>query len=126
MLIRIYLGFLLLAAIPAWSQVEPSATGPPPPSEEAMQTPPPVSGETYPNVTGSETRSNEMRAGLNFQTAYDDNVLGFTSTSPIGDIAYSIRPTIVLDRVTPRFHQNFSYSPDFTLYQRTSARNEAD
>jgi hypothetical protein len=126
MLTRIYLGFVLLIALPACAQVEPSATGPPPPSEDAMRTPPPVSGRAYPSATGSETRSNELLAGLNFQTAYDDNVLGLGSTSPVAEFSYSIRPTIALDQMTPRLHQTFTYSPGFTLYQRTSARNEAD
>jgi len=124
MRIQIYLGFLLLAAIPAWSQVEPSATGPPPPSEDAMRTPPPVSGETYPTTTGSEMRSNELWGGLNFQTAYDNDAL--EGSVPIAELTYSIKPTIALDRLTPRLHQTFTYSPGFTFYERTSSRNEVD
>lgn len=126
MLMRIYLGFALLIALPACAQVEPSATGPPPPSEDAMRTPPPVSGEAFPSATGSETRLNVLRTGLNIQTAYDDNVLPLESTTPVADFSYSFRPTVALDRATPRLHQTFTYSPDFTLYQRTSSRNEAD
>lgn len=126
MLTRISLGLALLVALPAWSQVEPSATGPPPPLEDEMRTPPPVSGEAYPSTTNSEARSNELRAGLNFQTAYDDNVLGFASTTPVADFSYSFRPSIELDRITPRLSQTLNYSPGFTIYQHTSARNEAD
>ncbi len=126
MLTRICLSLSLLVAMPVWSQVEPSATGPPLSSEDQMRTPPPVSGEAYPTATGSETRSNELRAGLNVQTAYDDNVLGGEGAVPVADISYSITPTIALDQVTARLHQTFTYSPGFTLYQRTSARNEAD
>lgn len=126
MLIRICLSLGLLVAMPVWSQVEPTATGPSPSSEEAMQTPPSVSGEIYPTMTASEMRSNELRAGLSLVTAYDDNVLETGSTAPVADITYSIMPTIAFDRMTSRLHQTFAYSPSFTLYQRTSARNEAD
>ncbi len=91
-----------------------------------MRTPPPVSGEAYPTATGAESRSNELRAGLNVQTAYDDNVLGGEGTAPVADISYSIRPTIALDQMTARLHQTFTYSPGFTLYQRTSTRNGVD
>lgn len=91
-----------------------------------MLTPPPVSGETYPTMTGSETWSNELRAGLSVEGAYDDNVLAEDSTVPVAEFTYSIKPTIAFDRMTPRLHQAFAYSPGFTLYQRTSGRNEAD
>jgi hypothetical protein len=67
-----------------------------------------------------------LRAGINFQTAYDDNVLGAESLTPVADITYTIRPTISLDQVKSRLHQTFTYSPGFTLYQRTRGRNEAD
>jgi len=123
MLTRICLSLAFVVAMPVWSQVEPSATGPSPSSEENMQTPPPVSGEAYPTATGSEARSNYLRAGLAVNTAYDDNVLGGNSTTPVGDITYSIMPTIALDQTISRLHQTLTYSPGFTLYQRTSGLN---
>jgi hypothetical protein len=126
MLTRICFGLALLVAMPLWSQVEPSATGPPPTAGDPMETPPPVSGESYPTATGSETRSNELRGGLTFETAYDDNVLANETTTPVSDFSYTIRPSIAFDQTTGRLHNTFTYSPDFTLYQRTSARNEAD
>ena len=126
MLTRISFCLLLLLAVPVWSQVEPSATGPSTASEEPMRTPPPVSGESYPTATGSEARSNYLRAGAYFETAYDDNVLGVDSTAPVADITYSIRPTITFDQVNSRFHQTFTYSPSLSFYQRTSSRNEVD
>jgi hypothetical protein len=126
MLTRICFGLALLVAMPLWSQVEPSATGPAPTSGDPMQTPPPVSGESYPTATGAETRSNELRGGLTFETAYDDNVLASETTAPVSDFSYSIRPTIAIDQMTSRLHNNFSYSPGFTLYQRTTGRNEID
>jgi len=76
MLTRICLSLALLVAIPAWCQVEPDATGPPPDTADEMRTPPPVNGEAYPTATGAETRSNYLRAGLTLYTAYDDNAFG--------------------------------------------------
>ena len=70
MLTRICLSLALLVAMPGWSQVEPSATGPPPSSQDAMQTPPPVSGESYPTATGSEARSNYLRAGFSLSNTW--------------------------------------------------------
>jgi len=122
MLSRICMGLLLSVAIPIWSQVEPSATGPPA-TESEMQTPPPVSGQAYPTATGSETRSNYLRVGLSISTAYDDNVIPSTSAKPIGDFTYSIDPTFTLDQSTPRANRTLTYSPGFTLYQNTSALN---
>src|SRR5271155_4808852 len=121
MLIRVCLSLTLLAALPVWSQVGTSGTG-----GSAMQTPPPVSGEVYPMAVGSEARSNYLRAGLVVTTAYNDNVLAGTSTTPVSDITYSISPTIALDQTTPRLHQTLTYSPGFTFYQHTSDLNQGN
>jgi hypothetical protein len=128
MLTRVCLSIALLVALPACSQVVPAATGGTPAvdNETPMQTPPPVSGEPYPTLTGSETRSNYLRGGLSFETAYDDNEVPYETTHPIGDVMYSIRPTIAIDLTTPRFHQTLTYNPGFTFYQRTSGYNESD
>ena len=128
MLTRVCLSIALLVALPACSQVVPAATGGTPAvdNETPMQTPPPVSGEPYPTLTGSETRSNYLRGGLSFETAYDDNEVPYGTTHPIGDVMYSVRPTITIDLTTPRFHQTLTYNPGFTFYQRTSGYNESD
>jgi hypothetical protein len=128
MLIRVCLSLVLLAGMPAWSQVDASTTeaGTNPTDEARMLTPPPVNGEAYPTAVGSEMRSNYLRAGLTFNAAYTDNVLGGVSANPVSDISYSIWPTIALDQTTPRLHSMLTYSPGFTFYQRTGARNEAD
>ena len=55
MLSRAGLSLLLLLAVPACSQVVPAASGGSDGSQ--MQTPPPVSGESYPTLTGAEARS---------------------------------------------------------------------
>ncbi len=122
MLTRICLSLALLVAMPGWSQVEPSATGPPPSSQDAMQTPPPVSGEAYPTATGSEARSNYLRAGFSLTTAYLDNVLAGEG-NPVSDVIYTIAPTFTLDQSTARTHRSLNYSPGFTFYQPTSVMN---
>jgi hypothetical protein len=122
MLSRICLGVALLAAMPVWSQVEPSATGPPA-TETEMQTPPPVSGQSYPTATGSEERSNFLRASLNLQVAYSDNVETGNSGKPVGDMIYTMGSSIALDQTTPRSHRSFMYSPGFTLYEPSSGHN---
>lgn len=93
---------------------------------DRMLTPPPVSGQTYPTAPLSEERSNYLRYGFAFATAYTDNVLGGSNSAPISDISYSIAPNAELDVTTPRLRWTANYAPGFTFYQRTSARNEAD
>ncbi len=90
-----------------------------------MQTPPMVSGESYPTEVGSEARSNYLSGGINFQTAYDDNVPGASTSKPVSDVSYSIFPSITLNQSTARQRRIFTYSPGFTFYHPTSALNEA-
>jgi hypothetical protein len=134
----ILLGSILLGAAPVWSQDQqrtvpaPAATGPvsdvsaSSDSGAAMATPPPVSGGTYPVSLTSEERSNYLRAGISFSTAYSDNVLAANEPNPVSDVSYSIWPTISLDETTPRMHAILTYAPGFTFYQRESSLNEAD
>ena len=129
MFTKICLSLALLAAMPAWSQVAASATetaGNTVVEEDRMHTPPPVSGAAYPATIGSDARSNYLHAGLVFNTAYNDNVLAGTTTTPVSDVSYYIAPTIAIDQTTSRLHQTLTYSPGFTFYQRTSAKNEED
>lgn len=131
------LGIVLVTGVPLWAQVSPAPdpttaqtvtdTAPAPaPLENRMQTPPPVSGAAYPTTYTAEERSNFVRGGLTFTTAYSDNVLGGTTTNPVSDVSYSIFPSIALDKTTPRLHWVLSYSPGFTFYQRVSSRNQAN
>jgi hypothetical protein len=122
MLSRICMILPLLFAMPVWSQVEPAATVPPN-TDSDMQTPPPVSGQAYPTETGSESRSNYLSAGLNIQTAYNNNVEPAATAKPVSAVSYLIGSTFALDQSTPRTHRTFSYSPGFTLYEPTSALN---
>ena len=78
MLIRVFIGIILLAACALWAQVDASgaeaaATGPGG-GGGACLTPAPVSGEGYSMGFTSETRSNYLRGGLIFSTAYDSDV----------------------------------------------------
>ena len=137
--------FLLLARVPAGAQqdnktsVAPAASGPrisalapdaatSDNDESPMLTPPPVSGQSYPVVTGSQERSNYLRGGVTFLTAYSDNVLGSTgpNSTPVSDVSYSVWPTVALDETTTRLHLGLNYAPGFTFYQHTSAHNESD
>jgi len=128
MLTRVGLAMALLLTVPLWSQVDTNGTeaNSNPQDQARMLTPPPVNGEAYATVPAAETRSNYLNAGLGFSTAYSDNVLGGITANPVSDVSYSIWPTLALDETTPRLHSVLTYSPGFTFYQRTSARNEAD
>ena len=74
----------------------------------------------------SETRSNYLRGGLVFSTAYDSDAITGTNGQPVSDVSYSISPTISLDQTRSRLHWVLSYSPGFTFYQKTSSLNQAN
>jgi hypothetical protein len=129
---RICVGLLALPAATLWSQVDntpaapvPAVVGPESTSDQ-MRTPPPVSGQSYPTLVTSEERSNYLRGGLAFTSAYTDNALGSVSGQPVSDVSYSVAPFIALDESTPRLHVITTYAPGFTFYQRNSSRNESD
>ncbi len=128
----ISVGLVLLAAVPLWAQGDNAPAQPVPAvtssesTDTRMLTPPPVSGQSYPTSLTSEDRSNYLRGGLAFTTAYTDNAVGSITGTPVSDVSYSVAPTVALDETTPRLHFVMTYAPGFTFYQRTSARNEAD
>jgi hypothetical protein len=124
---RFYLCLALLAATPVWAQLQSTPFEiPAAPIDEQMQTPPPVSNKAYPTTVGSQTRSNYLSAGLTLNTAYSDNVVAGATTTPVGDVIYSILPTIAIDQTTARLHSTLTYIPGFTFYQHTSELNAAD
>ena len=130
MLIRVFVGIILLAASPLWAQVtgagaEAAATGPGG-SGGAMLTPAPISGQGYSMGFTSETRENYLRGGLVFSSAYDDEATVGANGQAISDVSYSIWPTISLDQTRSRLHWVLSYSPGFTFYQKTSSLNQAN
>lgn len=140
-----WLGPALLVAMPVWSQQPASApdqaTVPPANSaansetgsdsapmysEDRMVTPPPVSGQSYPTASVSQERSNYLRGGVLFTTAYTDNAVGLVNGHPESDVSYSVAPTLAIDETTTRTHFVMTYAPGFTFYQRLSYLNEVD
>ncbi len=91
-----------------------------------MVTPAPVSGEGYSMGFTSETRSNYLRGGLVFSTAYQSDVTTGSNGQPISDLTYTISPTISLDQTRSRLHWVFTYSPGVTFYQKTTSLNQAN
>src|SRR5579863_10171710 len=129
MLIRTFVSLSLLAAGPVSAQDASSGAVPAavsPGGGDAMATPAPISGEAYSMGFTSETRSNYLRGGLTFGSAYDDNVLAGANGKAVSDETYSIWPSISLDQTRSRLHWVFNYSPGFTFYQKTSSLNQAD
>ena len=131
---EICVGLLLLPVAPLWSQVDATPTAPvpavtgaaPASNSDQMMTPPPVSGQSYPTAPSSAERSNYLRGGVVFSSAYTDNALGSVNGHPVSDVSYSIWPTIALDETTSRLHIVSTYAPGFTFYQRESNLNQAD
>jgi hypothetical protein len=136
--LKICVGLLLLHAVCLWCQVDNTARQPAMPNNEEnptnnpdqsasrMLTPPPVSGQEYPASFSAGEKSNYLRGGVAFSSAYSDNALGSVAGKAISDVSYSVAPFIVLDETTSRLHWALSYAPGFTFYQRTSSRSEAD
>jgi hypothetical protein len=87
-------GLILLIGAPLWSQSDsvPSSNTSASVEDSQMAVPPPVSAQSYPTATGSETRSNYLRAGVSVTTTYTDNLLGGVSPHPVSDEGYSIAP----------------------------------
>jgi hypothetical protein len=137
---EICVGLLLLPVVPLWSQVDTTPTAPVPAvtgvqssnsdqqssNSDQMMTPPPVSGQSYPTAPTAAERSNYLRGGVAFASAYTDNALGSVNGHPVSDISYSIWPTLALDESTSRLHIVSTYAPGFTFYQRETNLNEAD
>jgi hypothetical protein len=134
---KICVGLLVLPSVSLWSQVDNTSTQPvaaygmgsgTESGDNRMTPPPPVSGQSYPQVGTSQERSNYLRGGVTFTTAYSDNVLGSTgpNSAPVSDVSYSVFPTLSLNETTSRLRLSLTYAPGFTFYQKTSSRNEAD
>lgn len=127
---------LMVMIAPARAQVEervPPATTPfavpdsgPEADADRMMTPPPVSGFAYPVELTSQERSNYLRGGLAFMSAYTDNALGSVGTTPLSDVSYSVAPFITIGQTTAREQLALTYAPGFTFYERFSTLNQAD
>src|SRR6267143_2147116 len=91
-------GLLLLPATFIWSQVDNTTGNVGTDSNDSrMLTPPPVSGQSYPTLATSEERSNYLRGGLSFTSAYTDNAVGSLTGHPVSDVSYSLAPFVSLD-----------------------------
>jgi len=142
-----WLGPALLVAMPVWCQqpaVAPDPTTVPPAnsaanpdagsdsgpvnsnSDDRMVTPPLVSGQSYPTASVSQERSNYLRGGVLFTTAYTDNAVGLVNGHAESDVSYSVSPTLAIDETTTRTHLVMTYAPGFTFYQHLSSLNETD
>jgi hypothetical protein len=133
-------GLTLLIALPLYSQVDNSAAQPASTAttqdnvqdtasnenSTLMLTPPVVSGQAYPTMPTSEERSNYLRAGMSFTSAYGNNAVATTNGQPISEMSYSVAPTVALNETTSRLHSVLSYSPGFTFYQQTSDLNASN
>ncbi len=128
MFARITLVLVLLVTMPAWSQVEPGATGgaATPDNDAQMVTPPPVSGEAYPNITGSEIQANYLSTSLAVNGGYVENVFPNSTATPVNDATFSIIPTVAISRSTPRQQETLTYSPSFIFYKPTSVLDTVD
>jgi hypothetical protein len=131
-------GLLLLMGSGVWAQVEdstpapdiqiptPDTTTPPDVTAGRMIPPPPVSGLAYPVMVASQERSNYLRTGLTFMTAYTDNALGSVGPVPLSDVNYSVAPFIAVDETTAREKLALTYAPGFTFYRRFDTLDQAD
>jgi hypothetical protein len=95
-------------------------------NNDAMQTPPVVSGQTYPTEPVSQERSNYLSGGMSFTSAYGNNALATANGKPLNEMSYSIVPDISLNESTPRLHSVLTYAPGFTFYQQTSDLNASN
>src|SRR5579862_1993448 len=136
---KICAALILLTALPLWSQDAPPAqfaptvTGqdnaqeqPQNQNDDMMLTPPVVSGQTYPTEMASQERSNYLRAGMSFSSAYGNNAVATANGKPVNETSYSVAPTLVLDETTSRLHSLLTYTPGFTFYQQTSYLNASN
>jgi hypothetical protein len=122
--LAVLLVMVSFATIALWSQDNETGAGTNAGNDLQMATPPPVSGESYPSTYAGAERSNYLRAGLSFNTQYTDNLLG--GTNHVSDISYNIWPSISLDKRTGRMQLVFTYSPGFTVYQKTGSLDQAN
>jgi hypothetical protein len=131
-------GLLMLPVASLWSQVDNPGAQPgmtnsvdnpatnPDQNDSRMLTPPPVSGQSYPASYTAGEKSNYLRGGVAFSSAYSDNALGSVGGKPISDVSYSVAPFIALDEATARLHWVLNYAPGYTFYQRTGSRSQSD
>ncbi len=68
-------------------------------------------------------RRNYLRGGVSLGAAYDDNAL-LAPSGQVGNMTYSVFPSIALDQSTSRKHWTLSYGAGLTVNQRLSNQNQ--
>lgn len=121
---RKFLFCVLLAAMPACSQVANSGSAT---SDNANSTqmliPPPISAVGFPVRTGGEEISNYLSGGVTFNGGYVNNLYPGTGTTSINEALYLVQPSLSADHTTDRSHETFTYAPSFTFYDPDSTLN---
>ena len=115
------------ACLPAWCQADTTAT-----SDVETDTgdggqlliPPPVSNQNYPTEFAGDADQNYLRIGFLLSSGYSSNVS--STSNPVADVSYSFWPTIAVNRAISQLRLAASYSPGFTIYQKTSSYNQAN
>ncbi len=86
----------------------------------------PAMGQSYSLGFASEVpRTNYLLGGVTVGSAYDTNVTS-SGTEAVSSASYYITPRISLMQTRGRIGWDLSYRPGFTMYQRLSAKNQAD
>ena len=68
-------------------------------------------------------RTNYLRGGVNLGAAYDDNAL-LAPSGQVGNMTYSVFPSIALDQSTSRMRWTLGYGAGLTVNQRLSSQNQ--
>ena len=120
----ILVSLAFLASSSAWSQAAPAATGA---AEEqdvtSMHTPPWAGEAMFSSERSGEDRTNLLRVVVTAAPAYNDNVLPYQSEPPVSDSSFTYSSTVSFDRSRPRLRAMFSYTPQVTVYRRSSVLN---
>lgn len=128
---RHYFAFIILT-VAVWSaaQDQPNSSqvtnGAVPVVEDDQRAPAPalLGGDTNSLAFSSELeRSNYLRGGITVGATYDDNASN-TAVNQIGDLSYSLLPSIELDQTRSRLHWTLAYFGGFTANQRLTTRNQ--
>jgi hypothetical protein len=86
----------------------------------------PAMGQSYSLGFASEVpRTNYLLGGITVGSAYDTNVTS-SGTEAVSSASYYVTPKISILQTRGRIGWDLSYKPGFTLYQRVSAKNQAD
>lgn len=127
MAIRQFLFCVLLATMPACSQVtNGGGTASDSAGSTQMLMPPPISAVGIPVETGGEERSNYLNADITFNGGYVNNLYPGTGTTSVNEALYLVRPDISADHTTDRSHETFIYAPSFTFYNPDSTLNNVN